>query len=411
VEIYQKFIAIERGPQFTQVLFPKPPLSAVDLSLISWLEVLRNEQFTTPFQQRSLELKIEELKKPKLDAQWSDQIMAVPVKPVGHFPHAMVPNSRLKFAEKMSRSMIMPKMSASFAMVESTVSNSSRLRKVVSTNPMSQSTAPSVGGFVIASSNAETENLMEQSQIISKMMEKSELTKHSRPTAFDCTSNRETPASIVTNNTSSSSVSLPSQLAQELSQSRRELDSIAQKIQPPNTLSFNSSMRPQLAPVPELSTPGNAVSPTSTPINDIMTHSRLFQEFSNKKQMQRVPLQRHYSDMQRQPIPTPYDYNQQMMRMQISNQPIQIRPYSALPGQVPYYDSAFGVQPMHPSSQIPRPQSYIGPSSFQYQVPQQTASQQVQFVPLCRLEDAQAIRAVAFHPSGKCEFKNQINHL
>jgi hypothetical protein len=31
----------------------------------------------------------------------------------------------------------------------------------------------------------------------------------------------------------------------------------------------------------------------------------------------------------------------------------------------------------------------------------QQNSQQVQFVPLCRYEDTQAIRAVAFHPSGR----------
>lgn len=220
--------------------------------------------------------------------------MATPVKPVGQFPHSMIPNSKFKFAEKMSRSMIIPKMSASYAMVESTVSNSSRLRKFVSTNQMSQSTAPSIGGFVIASSG-DTDNLMEQSLIISKMMETSELTKQSRPGAFDCSSNssREATSSSAAANTTSSNLSLPSQVAQELSQSlsqsRKELDTIAQRSQPPSSLP--NSTRPQqfggLAPVPELSTPGtNAVSPNSTPSNDLMTRSRLFQEFASKKQMQ-----------------------------------------------------------------------------------------------------------------------------
>lgn len=173
--------------------------------------------------------------------------MANPVKPVGQFPHSMIPNSKLKFAEKMSRSMIMPKMSASYAMVESTVSNSSRLRKFVSTNQMSQSTAPSIGGFVIAPTGSDADNLMEQSQIISNMMATSEQTKQSRPGAFDCSSSSSAAA-----NTTSSNVSLPSQLAQELSQSRKELDSIAQRTQPPSSLS--GVMRPQqfggLAPVP-----------------------------------------------------------------------------------------------------------------------------------------------------------------
>jgi hypothetical protein len=34
-------------------------------------------------------------------------------------------------------------------------------------------------------------------------------------------------------------------------------------------------------------------------------------------------------------------------------------------------------------------------------ISQPSTNQQVQFIPLCRYEDAQAIRAVAFHPSGK----------
>lgn len=37
-------LVMEKGPQITKILTRKPPLSAIDLSLISWLEVLRNEQ-------------------------------------------------------------------------------------------------------------------------------------------------------------------------------------------------------------------------------------------------------------------------------------------------------------------------------------------------------------------------------
>jgi hypothetical protein len=55
-------LAIEQGPQLTKVLSSKPPLSAIDLSLIAWLDVLKNEQFTTPFVQRSLDFKLEHLK-------------------------------------------------------------------------------------------------------------------------------------------------------------------------------------------------------------------------------------------------------------------------------------------------------------------------------------------------------------
>jgi hypothetical protein len=50
-----------------------------------------------------------------------------------------------------------------------------------------------------------------------------------------------------------------------------------------------------------------------------------------------------------------------MMRMQIANQPIPMRPYNTLPGQVPnYYDPHFANPVLRPPSQIPRPQSYMG---------------------------------------------------
>lgn len=44
------------------VLSQRPQLSSTDLSLVSWLEFLGNEQFVTPFQQCSLDLKIEALR-------------------------------------------------------------------------------------------------------------------------------------------------------------------------------------------------------------------------------------------------------------------------------------------------------------------------------------------------------------
>lgn len=47
-------------------------------------------------------------RKPKLEAQWAEQILAKPFKPGGHFPYSLVPHSKLKCAEKMSKSMIMP---------------------------------------------------------------------------------------------------------------------------------------------------------------------------------------------------------------------------------------------------------------------------------------------------------------
>uniref|UniRef100_A0A158QL07 WD repeat-containing protein 47 n=1 Tax=Haemonchus placei TaxID=6290 RepID=A0A158QL07_HAEPC len=156
---------IENGPHPTDILANRPRLSSTDLSLISWLEMVGREQFAMPFQQKQLDLKVEHLKKPKLEAQWTETILATPMKPGGHFPHSMVPNAKLKFAEKMSQSMTMLPLSTSvFPMV-------TRLQ------PMSQSTA---AGFCLGIGDAGSE-AMAQSQMIDNMMEMSQLTKSSRP--------------------------------------------------------------------------------------------------------------------------------------------------------------------------------------------------------------------------------------
>jgi hypothetical protein len=50
---------------------------------------------------------LETLKRPHLDAQWTEQILATPIRPTGSFPfNAVPPAQKLKSAEKMSRSMM-----------------------------------------------------------------------------------------------------------------------------------------------------------------------------------------------------------------------------------------------------------------------------------------------------------------
>ncbi|PIO54087.1 hypothetical protein TELCIR_24558, partial [Teladorsagia circumcincta] len=107
--------------------------------------------------------------KPKLEAQWTETILATPMKPGGHFPHSMVPNAKLKFAEKMSQSMTMLPLCTSMS--------TSAFPTVGRQQPMSQSTA---AGFCLGIGDAGSE-AMAQSQMIDNMMEMSQLTKSSRP--------------------------------------------------------------------------------------------------------------------------------------------------------------------------------------------------------------------------------------
>lgn len=321
-----------------------------------------------PFQQKTLDFKVEGLKKPKLEAQWTEHILQTPVKPGGQFPHNLVPVSRLKCAQKMTQSLILPPMSSSFAMEASIMSKSKRERIA---HPMSQSMMPDVGFSI--QSQVPGEAVMQQSQIISNMFENSELTKTSRPAA-----------------TGAMTLSMNS-----FNDSRRELENIARRSQ-------GQKVNP-LPPVPELSTPT-----TETPFDNPMTKSRLFQEFS-VRQRTNIP----------QPIPRPPSYDGMVPPMPDPYMMMQNRPIStimpAAPSMNPYDpisrpQSMMGVY--NPPPQVPPPSMVPQPPPMIPQpppmIPQPMVSHQpsvnplpIQFVPLCRYDDSQAIRAVAFHPSGR----------
>ncbi|CAD5208803.1 unnamed protein product [Bursaphelenchus xylophilus] len=362
--------AIEAGPQFPSMLTIKPRLASSDLSLVSWLEVLGNEQFTLPFQQRALDFKFDTMKKPKLEAQWTEQILATPIKPGGQFPHSLVPNNRFKFAEKMSQSMILPAMSMSSIVDHNLPANSIKKRL----NPMSQSTTADIG-FSIKREPA-SDNLMQQSQVISNMMENSEMTKQSRPTNLFNTSVTE-------------------HLTAELTQSRRELDviqrnlQISQNLPPPRTMAQST-----LPTVPEMATPTGGISPSSSFDNrnsDIMSSSRLFQEFSSRRQSG-IPVSSRASSTG---IPPSASMPPSMIPPPILDHP-RSRPQSQV--YPPYYE-----MPTYPQ----RPQNFMPPQNFQPPPPQNTSRKpsdmgmSIHFVPVCKYEDSQAIRAVAFHPSGR----------
>ncbi|XP_018007642.1 WD repeat-containing protein 47 [Hyalella azteca] len=87
-----------------------PPLLSLttfsdsDLSLLSWLQSIPPETFACPFEQRSLNVDVERLDKPSLEASWTEQLLVTPIKP-RIFPHSAMPYSRPKATDLMSRSL------------------------------------------------------------------------------------------------------------------------------------------------------------------------------------------------------------------------------------------------------------------------------------------------------------------
>ncbi|EJW80529.1 hypothetical protein WUBG_08561, partial [Wuchereria bancrofti] len=416
---------IEKGAVPTALLSAKLRLMNTDLSLISWLAAIGREQ------------------KPKLEAQWTEHILATPIKPGGTFPHALVPNIKLKCAEKMSRSMILPSMSSSVA-----VGVSSGTRN--SLHPMSYSTMPSVGFSIQNNTEEHPKEVMAQSQMIDAMFEKSEHTRSSRP---DKTCDQLSYPNATGVMLTALQRNQQTMIAQNMDiVSSRIMNSMAQL-----TFSTDNTLRHQLEdmarrgqridslpPVPELSTPSecslvesarieNSLNITNAPINNDSTppvplpmlpastgvnnpmSTSLFQEFSNRQLRQQGRL--HFAvPLQSSQIA---GLNNQMMHITTSAPNTSDLPMA---GGVSSCAADYAPRKTNRAPLVPviQNESHVGPTKSDRSPVCRSASTigvqttavasqaacsasgfSVQFVPVCRYEDVQAIRTVAFHPTGR----------
>ena len=92
------------SPRQTPELLTGAGLEDADVSLLSWLEAVPHDAFACPFEQRSLRVNIQPIVRPHLEASWSEQILAAPIRPTT-FPHSATPVSRPRSVDQMSRSL------------------------------------------------------------------------------------------------------------------------------------------------------------------------------------------------------------------------------------------------------------------------------------------------------------------
>ncbi|CAD6195503.1 unnamed protein product [Caenorhabditis auriculariae] len=385
---------IELGPCPTSLLSHRPKLSATDLSLVSWMEVVTKEQFATPFKQKQLDLRVEHIKKPKLEAQWTETIMATPIKPGGQFPHNMVPKTKMKFAEKMSQSMTMSMLPA-IGMATSTFPLVSRAQ------PMSQSTA---AGFCLGIGDADGAETMAQSMLIDEMLENSALAKSSRPDSLRLPApnsqlpNLQMSVSVAPQIMGPASTMAQSMVNYDFAPVRRQLDEMTRRSLPPmGSSSVGPTQRvPSLAPVPEATTPGEKHE------ENLMTQSVLFQQFATKQNYGDNQLHRRQN--------TVYPQDHRVMQPMFQNGQLPLAQAPLQPQfQPPAQHSQIPVSSGRPHSMMTSPMPHtmlpqaIPPSTVTRPVsmPNRPTGMPIQFVPVCRYEDAQAIRAASFHPSGK----------
>lgn len=111
-----------------------------DLSLLSWLQCLPPEVFSYPFEQKVLNVDIRQLVKPFLEASWTEQILATPIKP-RVFPHSAVPRT------PMSRSLIMASMEGGLFSAGSHPALSGCAKMALSMADLSSSMSRSFGAF------------------------------------------------------------------------------------------------------------------------------------------------------------------------------------------------------------------------------------------------------------------------
>lgn len=111
-----------------------------DLSLFSWLQCLPPEVFSYPFEQKVLNVDIRQLVKPFLEASWTEQILATPIKP-RVFPHSAVPRT------PMSRSLIMASMEGGLFSAGSHSALSGCAKMALSMADLSSSMSRSFGAF------------------------------------------------------------------------------------------------------------------------------------------------------------------------------------------------------------------------------------------------------------------------
>ncbi|MCL4121455.1 UNVERIFIED_CONTAM: hypothetical protein GTU68_004422 [Idotea baltica] len=98
----------DNSPSDATLKFPSllasTSFSDSDLSLLSWLQSIPPDTFGCPFEQKTLNVDIERLEKPSLEASWTEHLLVTPIKPKT-FPHSAMPYNRLRATDIMSRSL------------------------------------------------------------------------------------------------------------------------------------------------------------------------------------------------------------------------------------------------------------------------------------------------------------------
>lgn len=101
---------------FCKVLDNNNGFTDSDLSLLSWLQSIPTDVFSIPFEQKTLNVDVERLSKPDLEASWTEHMLMTPIKPK-IFPHSVMPFTRPRSAADIMTRSLMPSYDATVSSV------------------------------------------------------------------------------------------------------------------------------------------------------------------------------------------------------------------------------------------------------------------------------------------------------
>lgn len=101
---------------FCKVLDNNNGFTDSDLSLLSWLQSIPTDVFSVPFEQKTLNVDVERLSKPDLEASWTEHMLMTPIKPK-IFPHSVMPFTRPRSAADIMTRSLMPSYDATVSAV------------------------------------------------------------------------------------------------------------------------------------------------------------------------------------------------------------------------------------------------------------------------------------------------------
>ncbi|XP_056011335.1 WD repeat-containing protein 47-like isoform X4 [Ostrea edulis] len=348
----QRATSSETSDEMTfPTLLTNSGFSDADLSLISWLQHIPSDTFSCPFEQKSLNFDIKQLIKPSLEASWSEQILVTPIKP-RLFPHSAVPNMRPRSADVMTRSLNpqfdglsrglwqgRKEMSASFS----------------GPNALSQSVSIVSGVGV----NSASKDPMQMS--MDKLFSEGEVVNTQSSVAFEKTSPREKGS-------------------QETPQKNKNETEEAKPSPPVATIAPQDKLQDKNNSTPE--------------VGESNSNSELLKEFQRQKQICRDQIEMY--DQQREKM------LKELMTIENKSSMIDNREEPATKEQTDNKHTVGGgggskpcgpVVSQSPKKATPRPLSQTSIIGNQQM-------SRPKFVEICNLEDVQAIRTVAYHPSG-----------